>query len=147
MNTNRKTITIAAAVALALVAATANAAQKQHTVTGSLIPLPLQTVVVQTPTMAMIRAIAIKPIVRPVADGRCEVIGAVYSDEAAVADGPMPHIKTALVGNDGQHIEVETGYRGIYRAVVPAGTWHEARPQVGELPFGVHPSRPRIECR
>jgi hypothetical protein len=155
MNTHSKISTrtgIAAGIALALALASGTAcaamAQKTTTVAGSLIPVPaLQAVTVRTPTMAMIRAIAIRPIVRPVTDGRCEIIGAVYSDDAAVADGPMPHVRTALIGGDGRRIEMRTNYEGVYHAIVPAGRWQEMRPDVGELPFGVHPSRPRIECR
>lgn len=143
---NTKHAFLASAVALALVTAAASAAPTQKTVTGSLIPHRLETVVVRTPSMAFIRAIAITPLVRRVAGGKCEVTGAVYSDNAAVANGPMPHVETALIGRDGQRVAVETNYIGVYHATVPAGTWREARPDVGELPFGVHPSRPRIEC-
>lgn len=144
MNTQKHTV-LAGAVALALATAATSAAPSVQ-VTGSLIPHRLETVVVRTPSMAFIRAIAIKPLVRPLAAGRCEVTGAVYSDNAAVADGPMPHVQTALIGRDGQRVAVRTNYMGVYVATVRAGTWREARPDVGELPFGVHPSRPRIEC-
>lgn len=136
---------LASAVVLALATAAASAAPVQM-VTGSLIPHRLETVVVRTPSMAFIRGIAITPLVRRVAGGKCEVTGAVYSDNAAVANGPMPHVETALIGRDGQRVAVETNYIGVYRVTVPAGTWREARPAVGELPFGVHPSRPRVEC-
>jgi hypothetical protein len=139
--------TLAAAVALALATTAAVAAPAQKTVTGSLIPL--QIVRITSPSMAMIRAIAIRPVVHPLKDGKCAVWGAVYSDNPAVADGPMPHIRTSLIGQDGQRgqrIAVETNYTGVYRAVVPVGVWREARPDVGTLPFGVHPTRPRIEC-
>ena len=142
---NTKQAFLASAVALALVTAAASAAPAQM-VTGSLIPQKLRTVVVRTPSMAFIRAIAIKPLVRQVAGGTCEVTGAVYSDNLRVADGPMPHVETALIGRDGQRVAVQTDYMGVYHATVHAGTWREARPDVGELPFGVHPSRPRIEC-
>ena len=143
-----RTTALVAALALAIVAAgSASAAPAaQHTITGSLIPVKLQTVVVSTPSMAFIRAVAIKPLVQPIAGGRCAVTGAVYSDDAAVADGPMPHVRTVLVGADGQRVPAETNYEGIYRAVVSAGAWRETRPHVGELPFGVHPSRPRVTC-
>ena len=137
---------LASAVVLALATAAASAAPAQKTVTGSLIPHRLETVVVRTPSMAFIRSIAIKPLVRQVAGGTCEVTGAVYSDNLRVADGQMPHVETALIGRDGQRVAVQTDYMGVYHATVHAGTWREARPDVGELPFGVHPSRPRIEC-
>jgi len=147
MNLSNNINRIAFALAMILAAAGASAAPAtQRVVTGSLIPVPLQTVVVSTPSMEFIRAIAIKPLVRPVAGGRCEVEGAVYSDDAAVADGPMPHVRTALIGAHGQRVSVRTNYEGIYRAIVSAGAWRETRPHVGELPFGVYPTRPRIEC-
>lgn len=145
MRINPRTTLAAGALALVLSTATAIAAPgAQKTVTGSLIPL--QIVRITSPSMAMIRAIAIKPEVHPLKDGKCAVWGAVYSDDAAVADGPMPHVETALVGSNGQVVRVRTDYSGIYHAVVPAGAWREARPQVGTLPFGVHPTRPRVQC-
>ena len=150
MNTiNRTRTTLALALALAL-AGTASAAPAQQTQTGSLIPVPLQTVVVSTPSMAAIRAIAIQPIARIADRGwSCEIIGAVYSDNALVADGPMPHVRTSLRAG-GKTVYTRTNSYGVYHVVVPAGpratTWHEARPAVGELPFGVHPSRPSVVC-
>ena len=139
---------IASAVALVLSTATVSAAPAPvRTITGSLIPQTLQTVKITSPSMALIRAIVIKPIVTPlVGGGRCAVTGAVYSDDAAVADGPMPGIKTALVSSNGQRVTVTTDYDGVYHAVVRKGTWRETRPQVGALPWGVDPTRPRIEC-
>ena len=139
---------VASALALVLSTATAFAAPaKTVMVTGSLIPQPLAVVRITSPSMAMIRAIAIRPIVTPlVGGGRCAVTGAVYSDNGMVADGPMPHIKTALVNSAGQRVTTETDYYGVYHAVVPAGAWREARPSVGTLPFGVHPTRPRVQC-
>lgn len=144
-----KNLHTALAVALTLAAVTASAApaQKSVMVTGSLIPVPLDTVVVRTPTMAFIRKIAIKPLVRPMAGGRCEVEGAVYSDVTWVADGPMPNVPMALVNRAGQRINVVTNDDGIYRTTVPAGNWRESRPEVGSLPFGVHASRPRVRCQ
>ncbi len=145
--TRRNAIATALAAVITLAAGSASAAPaQQHTVTGSLIPVKLQTVVVSTPSMAFIRAIAIKPLVRPLPGGRCAVTGAVYSDDAEVADGPMPHVRTALVSAAGQRVQAETNYEGIYRVTVSAGAWRETRPDVGELPFGVYPTRPRIEC-
>lgn len=140
--------TTASVLALALVVATASAsAAQQKTVTGSLIPVPaLKTVRITSPSMAMIRAIAIRPIVTPLVNGKCAVTGAVYSDVLEVADGPIPRIHTALIGNNGQRIAVETNYTGVYHTIVSAGSWREARPQVGTLPFGIHPTRPRFEC-
>ena len=140
--------TIASALALVLATATASAAPgAQRTITGSLIPVPaLQTVKITSPSMALIRAIAIKPIVTPLVNGGCAVTGAVYSDNASVADGPMPHVRTALIGSNGQVVPVRTDYYGVYHAVVSAGTWRETRPQVGTLPFGVYPTRPRVQC-
>lgn len=140
--------TLASALALVLSTAAIAAPAPAHTITGSLIPVPaLQTVKITSPSMALIRAIAIKPIVTPlVGGGRCAVTGAVYSDDASVADGPMPHVRTALISSDGQVVPVRTDYDGVYHAVVPAGTWRETRPQVGALPFGVHPTRPRVQC-
>ena len=139
--------TLASALALVLSTAAIAAPAQQKTITGSLIPVPaLQTVKITSPSMALIRAIAIKPIVTPLLDGKCAVTGAVYSDVREVADGPMPHVRTALVSNDGQRVAVRTDYDGVYHAVVPIGTWRETRPQVGALPFGVRPTRPRIEC-
>ena len=148
MSIKSRFTTLAGALALVLATATASAAPgAQKTVTGSLIPVPsLQTVRITSPSMALIRAIAIRPIVTPLISGKCAVTGAVYSDDGAVADGPMPHIKTALVASNGQVVRVRTDYSGIYHAVVPAGAWREARPQVGTLPFGVHPTRPRVQC-
>ena len=137
---------IAVAIALALSTSSAFAAAP---VTGSLIPTKLETVRITSPNMAMIRAIAIRPVVHPLPDGKCAVWGAVYSDVREVADGPMPHIKTALVGQcgqRGQRIAVETNYTGVYHVIVPTGTWREARPQVGTLPWGIHPTRPRVRC-
>ena len=140
------TLAIAVSIAMALSTA-ALAAPAQQTVTGSLIPQPLAVVRITSPSMALIRAIAIKPIVTPlVGGGRCAVTGAVYSDDASVADGPMPGIKTALIGSNGQRVTVTTDYDGVYHAVITAGTWRETRPQVGTLPFGVHPTRPRVQC-
>ena len=145
--TSRTTLTaLAAALAMALSSAAAVAAPAQQTVTGSLIPVKLHTVRITSPSMAMIRAIAIRPIVTPLVSGKCAVTGAVFSDVRSVADGPMPGIQTALIGSDGQRIATRTDYSGIYHAVVPAGTWRETRPQVGTLPFGVRPTRPRIGC-
>ena len=139
-----------AAGALALVLSTSAFAAPgaQKTITGSLIPVPsLQTVRITSPSMAMIRAIAIKPIVTPlVGGGRCAVTGAVYSDVREVADGPMPHVRTALVSSNGQRVDVRTDYDGVYHAVVRKGTWRETRPQVGALPWGVDPTRPRVRC-
>ena len=148
MSIKSRTTLIAGALALVLSTATASAAPgAQKTITGSLIPQTLHTVRITSPSMALIRAIAIKPIVTPlVGGGRCAVTGAVYSDDASVADGPMPHVRTALISSNGQVVRVRTDYSGIYHAVVPAGAWREARPQVGTLPFGVHPTRPRITC-
>ncbi len=148
MSIKSRTTLIAGALALVLSTATASAAPgAQKTITGSLIPQTLHTVRITSPSMALIRAIAIKPIVTPlVGGGRCAVTGAVYSDNGMVADGPMPHIKTALIGQDGQRVAVTTDYDGVYHAVVPAGAWREARPSVGTLPFGVHPTRPRVQC-
>ena len=149
MRINPRTTLAAGALALVLSTATVSAAPAPvHTITGSLIPVPsLQTVRITSPSMAMIRAIAIKPIVTPlVGGGRCAVTGAVYSDDAAVADGPMPHVQTALIGQDGQRVAVTTDYDGVYHAVITAGTWRETRPDVGTLPFGVHPTRPRVQC-
>ena len=149
MRINPRTTIAAGALALVLSTATVSAAPEPvHTITGSLIPVPsLQTVRITSPSMAMIRAIAIKPIVTPLAGGnRCAVTGAVYSDVREVADGPMPHIKTALIGSNGQRVTVRTDYDGVYHAVVRKGTWREARPQVGALPFGVYPTRPRVQC-
>ena len=139
---------VASALALGLSTATASAAPAPvRTITGSLIPQTLQTVKITSPSMALIRAIAIRPIVTPlVGGGRCAVTGAVYSDDAAVADGPMPGIRTALVSSNGQVVDVRTDYYGVYHAVVQKGTWRETRPQVGALPFGVHPTRPRVQC-
>ena len=139
---------IASAVALVLSTATVSAAPaQQKTITGSLIPVPaLQTVRITSPSMAMIRAIAIRPIVTALVGGKCAVTGAVYSDVREVADGPMPGIRTALIGSNGQRVAVRTDYTGVYHAVVPAGAWREARPDVGVLPFGVHPTRPRVQC-
>ena len=139
---------VASALALVLSTATATAAPAPvHTITGSLIPVPaLQTVRITSPSMAMIRAVAIRPIVTPLVGGKCAVTGAVYSDVREVADGPMPHVQTALVSSNGQVVPVRTDYYGVYHAVVQKGTWRETRPQVGALPFGVHPTRPRIEC-
>ena len=138
----------AGALALVLATATATAAPgAQKTITGSLIPVPaLQTVKITSPSMALIRAVAIKPIVTPLLDGKCAVTGAVYSDDGAVADGPMPHIRTALVSSNGQRVTVRTDYDGVYHAVITSGTWRETRPAVGALPFGVHPTRPRVQC-
>ena len=140
--------TTASVLALALVVATASAsAAQQKTVTGSLIPVPaLKTVRITSPSMAMIRAIAIRPIVTPLVNGKCAVTGAVYSDVLEVADGPMPHVRTALIGQDGQRVVTETDRIGVYHAVVPAGEWRETRPQVGALPWGIHPTRPRVQC-
>ena len=148
MRINRRTTLAAAALALVLATATASAAPAPvRTITGSLIPQTLQTVKITSPSMALIRAIAIRPIVTPlVGGGRCAVTGAVYSDDAAVADGPMPGIRTALVSSNGQVVDVRTDYYGVYHAVVQKGTWRETRPQVGALPFGVHPTRPRVQC-
>ena len=149
MSIKSRTTLVAGALALVLSTTTAFAAPaQQKTITGSLIPVPaLQTVKITSPSMALIRATAIKPIVTPlVGGGRCAVTGAVYSDDASVADGPMPHVRTALISSNGQVVRVRTDYSGIYHAVVPAGAWREARPQVGTLPFGVHPTRPRITC-
>ncbi len=148
MNIKSCFTTLASALALVLSTAAIAAPAPVHTITGSLIPVPsLQTVKITSPSMAMIRAIAIKPIVTPLAGGnRCTVTGAVYSDDGAVADGPMPHIKTALIGQDGQRVAVTTDYDGVYHAVITAGTWRETRPAVGSLPFGVHPTRPRVQC-
>ena len=145
MNIKSRTTLAAGALALVLATATATAAPaQQKTITGSLIPL--QIVRITSPSMAMIRAIAIKPEVRPLKDGKCAVWGAVYSDDASVADGPMPGIRTALVSSNGQVVDVRTDYYGVYHAVVQKGTWRETRPQVGALPFGVHPTRPRVQC-
>ena len=148
MRINPRTTLAAGALALVLSTATASAAPaQQKTITGSLIPQTLQTVKITSPSMALIRAIAIRPIVTPlVGGGRCAVTGAVYSDDAAVADGPMPGIRTALVSSNGQVVDVRTDYYGVYHAVVQKGTWRETRPQVGALPFGVHPTRPRVQC-
>ena len=138
---------LASALALAIATVAGAAPAPVHTITGSLIPVKLQTVRITSLSMAGIRAIAIRPIVTPLAGGnRCAVTGAVFSDVREVADGPMPGIRTALVSSDGQRIGVMTGYNGVYRVVVPAGIWRETRPQVGTLPFGVRPTRPRIEC-
>lgn len=144
---------LAAVITLALAAGSASAApaQKAVTVTGSLIPVPaLQTVVVSTPSMAAIRKLAIQPVARLTDHGwSCEIVGAVYSDNALVADGPMPHVRTAL-REGGKTVVTRTNSYGVYRVVVPSDvvptTWREARPQVGELPFGVHPSRPSVTC-
>lgn len=148
MRINPRTTLAAGALALVLATATASAAPAPvRTITGSLIPQTLQTVKITSPSMALIRAIAIRPIVTPlVGGGRCAVTGAVYSDDAAVADGPMPGIRTALVSSNGQVVDVRTDYYGVYHAVVQKGTWRETRPQVGALPFGVHPTRPRVQC-
>ncbi len=147
MNIKSRFTTLAGALALVLSVTAASAAPaKTVTVTGSLIPTKLDTVRITSPSMAMIRAIAIRPIVHPLADGKCAVWGAVFSDVREVADGPMPGVKTALIGSNGQRIAVETNYTGVYHAVITAGTWREARPDVGTLPFGVRPTRPRIEC-
>ena len=149
MSIKSRITTLAGALALVLATATAIAAPaQQKTITGSLIPVPaLQTVRITSPSMAMIRAIAIKPIVTPLVNSdRCAVTGAVYSDNASVADGPMPHVRTALVNSNGQRVDVRTDYYGVYHAVVTTGTWREARPSVGTLPFGVHPTRPRVQC-
>jgi|GEM_PF-5216102 len=154
MNTNtRNTITrlaVAVAMVLATTAGASAAPAPQHTVTGSLIPVPLQTVVVSTPSMSAIRRLAIQPIARLTDHGwSCTIIGAVYSDNAAVADGPMPHVRTAL-REGGKTVVTRTNSYGVYRVVVPSDvvptTWREARPSVGELPFGVHPSRPSVTC-
>lgn len=147
-NINRKTKLAGALALLALVTSAAFAAQpKQTTVTGSLIPVQLQTVQVRTPSMAFIRTISDHPLVWPVkGKGGCEVEGAVWSDVRSVADGPMPHTRSALIGSNGQRIAIRTDYMGVYHATVPAGHWREARPDVGELPFGVHPTRPRFTC-
>ena len=148
MSIKSRFTTIASALALVLSTATATAAPAPvHTITGSLIPVPaLQTVRITSPSMAMIRAVAIKPIVTPLVNGGCAVTGAVYSDNAAVADGPMPHVRTALISSDGQVVPVRTDYDGVYHAIVTAGTWREMRPAVGALPFGVYPTRPRVRC-
>ena len=148
MRINPRTTLAAGALALVLATATASAAPAPvRTITGSLIPQTLQTVKITSPSMALIRAIAIRPIVTPLVGGaRCAVTGAVYSDDAAVADGPMPGIRTALVSSNGQVVDVRTDYYGVYHAVVQKGTWRETRPQVGALPFGVHPTRPRVQC-
>ena len=139
-------VALAASIAMAL-STTAIAAPAQKTVTGSLIPVKLETVRITSLSMAGIRAIAIRPIVTPLVGGnRCAVTGAVYSDVLEVADGPMPHVQTALVNSNGQRIATRTDYSGIYHAVVPAGTWRETRPDVGTLPFGIHPTRPRVRC-
>ena len=147
MNIKFRFAFVASALALALSTATAIAAPApQRTVTGSLIPTKLQTVQITSPSMSMIRAIAIRPIVTPLVNGGCAVTGAVFSDVRSIADGPMPHVMTALVNSNGQRIAVTTDRIGVYHAVVPAGTWRETRPQVGTLPFGIHPSRPRMQC-
>ena len=148
-----KTICIILSAALIAAFATGSASAApapQHAVAGSLIPVPLQTVVVSTPSMAAIRRLAIQPIARLTDRGwSCEIIGAVYSDNAAVADGPMPHVSTSL-RSDGKTVVTRTNEYGVYHVVVPSNvvptTWHEARPDVGELPFGVHPSRPSVTC-
>ncbi|MHB1537487.1 MAG: hypothetical protein ACYCYN_03110 [Solirubrobacteraceae bacterium] len=142
---------LALAITLALAAGSASAAPAQHTVTGSLIPVPaLQTVVVSTPSMAAIRRLAIQPVARLTDAGwSCEIIGAVYSDNAQVADGPMPHVRTSL-REGGKTVYTRTNSYGVYHIVVPSDVvptvWHEARPEVGVLPFGVHPTRPRVTC-
>ena len=146
MNIKSRTTLIAGALALVLSTSAFAAPAKTVMVTGSLIPQPLAVVRITSPSMAMIRAIAIKPIVTPLVNGGCAVTGAVYSDNASVADGPMPHIKTALVNSAGQRVTTETDYTGVYHAVITSGTWREARPGVGVLPFGVHPTRPRVQC-
>ena len=148
MNVKHRFTLIAGALALVLAASAAVAAPaQQKTVTGSLIPVPsLKTVRITSPSMAMIRAIAIRPVVTPLVNGKCAVTGAVYSDVLEVADGPMPHVRTALIGSNGKRVATRTDYDGVYHAVVPAGTWREARPDVGTLPFGIHPTRPRVRC-
>ena len=147
MSIIKSRFTFAGALALVLSTAAIAAPAKTVMVTGSLIPQPLAVVRITSPSMAMIRAIAIKPIVTPLVNSnRCAVTGAVYSDDGAVADGPMPGIKTALIGSNGQRVTVTTDYDGVYHAIVQKGTWREARPAVGSLPFGVHPTRPRVQC-
>lgn len=138
--------TLTSALALVFAANAATAAPAQQTVTGSLIPTKLETVRITSPSMAAIRAIAIRPEVHLLADGKCAVWGAVFSDVREVADGPMAHIRTALVSSNGQRIAVKTDRDGVYHAVISAGTWRETRPQVGELPWGIHPTRPRVRC-
>ena len=146
MSIIKSRFTFAGALALVLSTAAIAAPAKTVMVTGSLIPQPLAVVRITSPSMAMIRAIAIRPIVTPLVGGKCAVTGAVYSDVREVADGPMPHVQTALIGQDGQRVAVTTDYDGVYHAVITAGTWRETRPDVGALPFGVHPTRPRITC-
>ena len=137
-------LTLAIALSLLAGAALAHPAATQ-TQTGSLIPVPLQTVEVRTPTMAYIRHLSIHPLVQPLANGTCAITGASYSDIASIADGPMPHVAIALIGPGGQRIRTRTGYNGIYRAVVPSGTWREW-PRFHALPFGVHWTRPVVHC-
>ena len=150
MNINSK-LSLTAAAALALAASAAQAAPaQQHTITGSLIPQRLQTVFVSSPSMAMIRRLAIQPVARITDAGwSCTITGAVFSDNALVADGPMPHVRTSLRAG-GKTVFTRTNAYGVYHVVVPAGphaeTWREARPSVGVLPFGVHPSRPTVTC-
>lgn len=100
--------------------------------------------------MGAIRRLAIQPIARLTDHGwSCTIIDAVYSDNAAVADGPMPHIATSLRSGR-KTVVTRTDSYGVYHVVVPSDVvptvWHEARPSVGELPFRVHPSRPSVTC-